>query len=129
MLVTKTQSKDIIVDFKQVNLFWVNQENFTVKDIAEAAQCAVPGSELIFKGGHTDSRTYRVSFERILYELKDYYRPEWDLNRGGRELVEFFDRVGFSEEQFRGRTTVRLKQLTYLQKSDGLDDTFRMLNN
>jgi hypothetical protein len=58
-----------------------------------------------------DSRTYRVSFARILSELKDYYKPEWDLDRGGQELVEMFRRVGFKEEHFRGRMCSRLQQL------------------
>ena len=103
--------------------------NFTVKDIAEAAQRAVPGSELIFTGEHSDPRTYRVSFKRILTELKDYYKPEWNLDRGGRELVDLFDRCGFSEEQFRGRATIRLKQLMYLHHSKSLDDSLRFCGN
>ena len=103
--------------------------NFTVRDIAEAAQRSVPGSELIFTGEHTDPRTYRVSFKRILTELKDYYKPEWDLDMGGKELVEFFDRICFTEEQFRGQETIRLQQLSYLKETNRIDDTFRMVNN
>ena len=99
--------------------------NFTVRDIAEAVQRSVPGSELIFTGGHTDPRTYRVSFRRILTELKDYYKPEWDLDMGGRELVEFFDRINFTEQQFRGKETVRLQQLVHLKENNYLNDTFR----
>jgi nucleoside-diphosphate-sugar epimerase len=88
--------------------------NFTVRELAEAAQRAVPGSELTFTGEHgKDSRTYRVSFHRILTELADYYRPEWDLDRGGRELVEMFRRVGFKESDFRGRMCTRLTQLKH----------------
>jgi nucleoside-diphosphate-sugar epimerase len=103
--------------------------NFTVRDIAEAAQRSVPGSELIFTGEHTDPRTYRVSFKRILTELKDYYKPEWDLDMGGKELVEFFDRICFTEEQFRGQETIRLQQLSYLKETNRIDDTFRVVNN
>jgi hypothetical protein len=103
--------------------------NFTVRDIAEAAQRSVPGSELIFTGEHTDPRTYRVSFKRILTELKDYYKPEWDLDKGGKELVRFFDRVGFTEEQFRGKETIRLQQLTYLKDNSIINDTLRVENN
>ena len=103
--------------------------NFTVRDIAEAAQNAVPGSELIFTGEHTDPRTYKVCFDRILNELKDYYMPEWDLDQGGRELVSFFDRIELTEEQFRGRETTRLKQLNYLNQNNFLDTTFRLKSN
>lgn len=91
--------------------------NFTVRDLAEAAQRSVPGSELVFLNEHTDPRTYRVSFRRILRELKDYYQPQWDLDRGGRELVNYFKKVNFRKEDFRGRNCNRLKQLEYLQKN------------
>jgi nucleoside-diphosphate-sugar epimerase len=103
--------------------------NFTVRDIAEAAQRAVPRSELIFTGKHIDSRTYRVSFKRISTELKDYYNPKWDLDMGGKELVELFDRINLTEEQFRGRETIRLQQLSYLKETNRIDDTFRVTNN
>ena len=103
----------------------VSNGNYTVRDIAEAAQRAVPGSELIFTGEHTDPRTYRVCFDRILTELKDYFKPEWNLDRGGKELVEFFDRVDFTEKQFRGLDTIRIKQLSYLKETGKLNDSFR----
>jgi nucleoside-diphosphate-sugar epimerase len=101
--------------------------NFTVRDIAEAAQRSVPGSELIFTGEHTDPRTYRVSFHRILTELKNYYKPEWNLDMGGKELVEFFDKVSFDEKQFRGKETIRLQQLSYLKENDLINNTLRFI--
>ena len=99
--------------------------NFTVRDLAEAAQRSVPGSDLVFTNEHTDSRTYKVSFTKVLTVLRDYFKPEWDLDRGGKELVEFFNRVGFTEEHFRGRTCNRLKQLEYLMRSDSLTSDLR----
>jgi len=102
--------------------------NFTVRDIAKAAQKSVPGCELIFTGEHTDPRTYRVSFNRILTELKDYYKPKWDLDSGGKELVEMFKRVGFTNAHFKGKETIRLQQLTYLKDSKRIDNLLRMEN-
>ena len=100
--------------------------NFTIRDIAEAAQRAVPGSELVFTGEHgADSRTYRVSFERILNELKDFYQPEWDLDMGGKELVDFFNEVDFKESQFRGRESIRLEQLKYQVSNNVINSEFR----
>lgn len=92
--------------------------NFSVRDLAEAASDAVPNCELIFTGEHgKDARSYRVSFNRILTELAPWYKPEWTLERGGQELVEFFDRVGFRESDFRGAKTNRLQQLRYLSEA------------
>ncbi len=102
--------------------------NFTVRDLALAAQRAVPGSELIFTGEHgKDARTYRVSFKKILTVLGDYYKPEWDLARGGRELVELFKKADFTEEQFRGRTCNRLAQIKYLKENKKVDARLRWL--
>ena len=51
--------------------------NYSVRDLAEAAGRSVPGSVITYTGEHgSDARTYRVSFQRILSELKDLYRPE-----------------------------------------------------
>jgi nucleoside-diphosphate-sugar epimerase len=92
--------------------------NFTVRDLAEAAQRSVPGSDLVFTGEHgTDSRSYQVSFRKILTVLKDYFKPEWDLDRGGQELVSFFKKINFTEDEFRGRFCMRIKQIKYLQES------------
>lgn len=101
----------------------VENGNYTVRDLAEAAQRSVPGSSLIFTGEHgKDSRTYKVSFKKILTELKDYFKPEWDLDKGGKELVNFFHKVNFTEEDFRGRNCNRLLQIKYLKEHNKLDN-------
>ena len=84
---------------------------------------------MVFTGEHSDPRTYKVSFDRILAELKDYYNPQWSLSQGGKELVDFFDNIGFTEKQFRGRETIRLKQLKHLYQNDFLDSSFRVLSS
>jgi nucleoside-diphosphate-sugar epimerase len=99
--------------------------NFTVRDLAKAAQRSVPGSDLVFLNEHTDPRTYRVSFNRILTELKDWYLPSWDLDKGGNELFELFRQVNLTEEQFRGVTCNRLAQLKDLQQNNHIDNEMR----
>ncbi len=102
--------------------------NFTVRELAEAASRAVPGSELVFTNEHTDSRTYKVSFKKILDQMKDYYRPEWNLDKGGRELVDFFREIRLTEEDFKGRKINRLAQLKYLVDKKILDRRFYRIN-
>jgi len=101
--------------------------NFTVRDLAEAAQRSVPGSDLVFLNEHTDPRTYRVSFRRILSELKDYFQPEWDLEKGGKELVKYFIKVNFTEDDFRGPKCNRMKQLEILRKQNKLNRDLKWL--
>jgi nucleoside-diphosphate-sugar epimerase len=100
--------------------------NFTVRQLAEAAQRGVPGSELVFTGEHgNDSRTYRVSFDRILTELKGYFVPSWNLDLGAAELVGHFKEINFTEQDFRGWKTTRLMQLNRLRENNELDSTWR----
>lgn len=101
----------------------IENGNYTIRNLAEAAQRSVVGTSLIFTGEHgRDSRTYRVSFKKILARLKDYFKPEWDLDRGGRELVDFFREIDFKEEDFRGRLCNRLLQIKYLKDIKKLDE-------
>lgn len=100
--------------------------NYTVRDLAEAAQKSVLGSTLVFTNEYgKDSRTYKVSFKKILTVLKDYYNPQWDLDKGGKELVKLFKKVNFNEEMFRGRRTNRLKQINYLLETNQLNENLR----
>ena len=91
--------------------------NYTVKEIAVAAQVRVPESKLVFTGKYgKDERTYKVSFNRIYNLLKDFYKPKWYLENGGDQLIDFFNQIDLSEELFRGPTTNRLKQLKHLSE-------------
>lgn len=92
----------------------IKNGNYTVKKLAEVAKSVVPGSELVFLNKHTDPRTYKVSFNKILTSLKDYFVPEWTLDQGGRELVSFFKEINFSEKDFRNENVNRIKKLEKL---------------
>ena len=84
--------------------------NSTAKEIAEGTESWK--SKLIFTGEHGgDSRTYKISFNKIPIELKDYYKPIWNLKMGGDELIKFFNTVSLNEIDFRGFKTNRLECL------------------
>lgn len=108
----------------------IENGNYTIRNLAEAAQNIVKGCSLVFTGEHSsDSRTYKVSFKKILSVLKDYYKPEWDLIRGGKKLIEFFKKINFTEEMFKGRLCNRLPQLKYLVKNNKVDNNLFWINN
>ena len=94
----------------------IKNGNYTVRELAEAAQRVVPGSKLVFLNQHTDPRTYKVSFNKILNTLKDYFKPEWSLNKGGQELVQYFKEINFKESDFRNEKVNRLMKLEMLIK-------------
>lgn len=104
----------------------IPEGNYTVRDLAEAAQREVAGSELYFTGEHgKDCRTYRVSFKKILTKLKDYYKPTWDLSRGAREMIRMFEQISFSESSYRGKDTIRLQRLKELVNNNKLTNELK----
>ena len=105
----------------------IKDGNYTVRKLAEVAQKLVPGSKLTFTNEHgSDSRTYKVSFNRILNDLKNYYKPEWDLKKGGEELIAFFKKNNFDEKLFRGEVTNRLPLLKNILHKK-IDKNFRII--
>ena len=97
--------------------------NYQVKDMADCAGQLVPNCEVIYTGEHgSDSRTYKVNFDKINTLLSDYYDPQWDLFSGGQAMLKYFDKYGFSAEQFNSRTTNRLLQLKHLTENHHINN-------
>ena len=100
--------------------------NYTVRDLANAAKIVMPEAKITFTNEFgNDERSYRVSFKRINTELKEWYKPEWDLERGGKELLDLYKKSMFDEEMFRGMKTNRLKKLKDLAAKNKLDSNLR----
>ena len=117
----------VIIDGKAFNVGVVGG-NYTVRQLATAAQIAVPGSQLVFTGEHgADARTYSVSFDRILTELAEHYRPIWDLEQGGRELHDLLTEAKFTESDFRGSRCNRLTRINELLESGRVDPSLRLV--
>jgi nucleoside-diphosphate-sugar epimerase len=86
--------------------------NYTVKQLAEFINSFVENSRIIFTNEHNkDSRTYKVSFNRINKELKSFYKPQWNLRKGAEEMLLFFKKINFTEDDFKGSKTNRLLYL------------------
>ena len=67
---------------------------------------------------------HKVSFKKILNELKDFINHN-GIRKGGSELVTFFKKINFTENDFRSRNTIRLEQLLYLKSKNQIDDNLR----
>lgn len=104
-----------------------SDNNYTVRELAEMAQKYVPGSGLTFTGEHTDPRSYRVSAEKILTVLKDYYKPQWNIEKAGQQLISFFDEIGFNKEIFDSYKVTRLKCLKKRIEEGTIDKELRVV--
>ena len=117
-----------IVSGKSYNI-GVKNGNYTVREIAEAATKSVKNSVVIYTGEHgKDSRTYKVSFDKIFNELGKWYKPKWNFIDGGKQLVEFFNKNEFLESDFRGFKTNRLIKLRSLVNDNFIDENLRSKN-
>lgn len=100
-------------------------ENFRVREIAQAVAEAVPGCALAFApDAGPDTRSYRVSFAKI-ERLVPAFRPEWTIRRGTGELVAAYRRAGLAVADFEGPRFRRVDQLKALLAEGALDASLR----
>lgn len=100
-----------------------NTENYKVKEIAEIVSRVFPGCELAFGTDHGDTRSYRVSFDKIRTRLPGF-RCRRNALTGAEELRELFERISMPRETFESRAFARLRQLEHLIKTQQVDDHF-----
>jgi nucleoside-diphosphate-sugar epimerase len=102
----------------------MEQNNLTVAEIAAEVVAAVPGSTLVITGeSGPDPRSYRVDFSRIRAALPNFH-AEWTVKAGAVELIDAYQRFGFTRQDFERRYT-RLARLSDRRDAGTLDDTLR----
>ena len=98
-------------------------ENFTVRELAELVRAGVPGSDVTFGTGGKDSRSYRVSFEKIRRHVPGFV-PQWTVAAGIEELRAAYEAQGTTQADLNSRY-VRLHELKRQQDAGALDATLR----
>jgi len=100
-----------------------NRENYQIRDLADVAKNIVPGCEVEYTYEHgSDSRTYKVSFDKISTRLKGFFNPQWDVEKGMRQLYQAYQAHGLTHEEFTGNKYIRLNQLKSLVQQERLDN-------
>ncbi len=97
-----------------------NENNYTVREIAETVAAEFPGCELSFGDPSADNRSYKVNFDHIR-EILPGYECDWDATKGAAQLHEVFQRIDLDRETFHGRGHTRLKQLQHLMSTQQVD--------
>jgi nucleoside-diphosphate-sugar epimerase len=101
------------------------EDNLQIRTIAELVERAVPASRVTFADdAGPDKRSYQASFDKVSRALPSF-RPEWTVERGVQELVDAFQREGFSYDEFTSSRFVRIKRIRELQAEGRLDDNLR----
>ena len=97
--------------------------NFTVKNMADKVKELLPNSEINYlPNANNDERTYKVSFDRINKELSEFYKPKWNLDNGGKDLIKFYKSINFNAEIFHGSKTNRIKKIKELLETKKLNN-------
>ena len=95
------------------------EENFRVREIAALVAEAFPGCRTSFGSGDTDTRSYRVNFDRIR-EVLPSFSCAHTTAAGARELREIFEQIRLTPETFDHRAFTRIKQLRHLLETGQL---------
>ena len=102
-----------------------NDENFTVHQIAEEVERIIPDSEIEFVNkSNKDSRSYKVDFTKINNTLG--FKTKWNLEKGIKQLYDFFKKEKLIENDFHDKKFYRLKQLKWLIANGFLDENLRL---
>jgi len=100
-----------------------NSDNYRVRELAQIVAEEFPGCELSVGAPSGDTRSYRVSFDRIHRELPGV-QCRYPVRDGGRQLRQLFERIQMPLEVYRMRAFTRLKQLEHLQETHQIDADF-----
>jgi nucleoside-diphosphate-sugar epimerase len=102
-----------------------NDENYSVRELADIVQRVVPGSHVEYaKNGGPDPRSYRVDFSKIQRLVPDF-KPQWNGRRGVEQLYNAYVRAGLTLEDIEGPRFRRLDHLKGLIASGRVDSTLR----
>ena len=115
-----------------------NSENYRIHDLAQLASKLIKGCKVSFlnhkenieneshfkdqnvKGG-VDKRTYRVSFDKLSLFLPDF-KINFSAEDGIRQMIDKFNDIGLTYENFINYKYYRLKTMDYLLENKFIDE-------
>jgi nucleoside-diphosphate-sugar epimerase len=103
-----------------------DDQNYLVRQLAEMLAgitgCAIEVAE----GSSADQRSYRVDFSKLARTFPDL-TLEWNAERGARELIDAYQEVGLTKDDFDGDRYIRIRRLKSLLEEGKLDADLRWL--
>ncbi|MCC8970512.1 NAD-dependent epimerase/dehydratase family protein [Bradyrhizobium brasilense] len=99
--------------------------NYQIRDLAKIVADVVPGCQIEFAdGAGPDTRSYRVSFEKIRTRLPEF-KPQWDAKMGAEQLYKAYRTSGITLEEFEGPRYQRISHVNKLLADGVLDVDLR----
>ena len=99
--------------------------NYQIRDLAKIVAEVVPGCVVeLAEGAGPDTRSYRVSFEKIRNRLPAF-KPQWDARMGAEQLYKAYRASGVTLEEFEGPRYQRIGHINKLLSEGILGDDLR----
>jgi len=103
-----------------------NDDNFSVREIAEEINKEIPESEIEYPKEPTkDKRSYKVNFDKI-HNIG--YKTKWNLKDGIVQIVDAIKNQKFKEENFNDKAFYRMKYIKWLIESGVIDKNLKFTN-
>jgi nucleoside-diphosphate-sugar epimerase len=96
------------------------EQNYRVREIAEAIEGVFPGCTVSFGKNDADERSYRVSFNKV-NELIPAFKCAMNLERGAIEFKKLFEEINLTLDDFEFPAYTRIKQLKQLLQTGEID--------
>ena len=103
-----------------------DEQNYRIRDIAEIVAATFPGCTVSLGQSGGDTRSYRVSFDKIHARLTGF-RCRWTAERGASQLRDVFERINMTKDVFNSPPFTRLQQLKLLLATNQIDQNFFFL--
>ena len=98
-----------------------NEDNYTVKEIAQKVECVVPNSNITYaKYAAKDSRSYKVDFSKIKQQLG--FETKWSLEKAIKEIYDLLKSKNFNEEDFKDKKYFRVAYIKWLIENNKIDN-------
>lgn len=102
-----------------------SSQNYRIRDLASIVAEVVPNCRVEYaEDAGPDTRSYRVSFEKIATALPDF-KPQWDAHKGAEQLYEAYRKSSLTLEEFEGPRYQRIAHIRKLIAEGILDDELR----
>ena len=100
-------------------------ENYRIRELAQLVERGVPDSRLEYADDASpDHRSYRVNCDRIANTLPAF-KPQWNAERGIREVYETLLGKGLNTEAFEGPRYNRIAHVRHLLRQGRLQPDLR----
>ena len=114
---------DVVLSGKIINV-GSNDENFSVRAIAETVESIIPNSKLTYsENANKDSRSYKVNFDKIKNQLE--FKTKWTLKDGIKQIYEVIKKKEFSEKDFQDKKFYRVAYIKWLIENSIIDKDLR----